>query len=167
MSLLPLQEQWSRLRLRFDETMSGTHVPVSGPQAGTALPFSFHIDCEGTGLDRYLNFFDSDFLCHKIQGTVHASGLASAAALEGDLALRYLREQKIYYSFLFDSDDGRRLSFSGEKRDIYPWNIWKSHFELFGAIREVETGDTLSTVEARFAYADLTRYMQSFRVVLK
>lgn len=156
----------NRLRIRFDETMSGTHTFLHGPQAGISLPFSFHIDCTGTGLADYFDFFDEDFLSHEIQGTVHASGLATASVLEGKLVLRYFRQQKIFYDFEFQADDGRSLRFFGEKRGIYPWTLPWAHFRLYGAISDPKSNETISTVEARFAYSDLPSYVKGFRLIM-
>ena len=163
----PIHQFLDRLRIGFDETMSGTHRMLEGDQADTDLPFSFHIDCQSAGLSSYFNFFDPDFLTHEIQGTVHAAGLAEVAELRGELKLRYIREQKIHYTFEFDGDNGQRFRFAGEKREIYPWNIWVSHFRLYGAVTEADTGKPVSTVYATFAFEDLPRYARGFHIGVK
>jgi hypothetical protein len=99
----------------------------------------------------------------ELTGLVSAGGLCQGASLQGTLEFRYL-EGKILYRFEFGEGEPR-LRFEGQKRDIRPWNLHRSHTVCYGEVRQVGSGELISEVVLRFDLRELPALLTSFRVV--
>jgi hypothetical protein len=157
-----------RVGFRVVEEMRGTHrflrdYPPGQVTAGTELPFAFTASWGHRELLRYLRPGSGDFLRAEMTGSVSAGGLCREAPLEGTLELRYLQDATIRYVFEFEAQ-GRTMRFDGEKRDIRPWNLHRTHTTCHGTINDVAMGEPLSDAVVHFALGGLPRFLASLRL---
>jgi hypothetical protein len=150
----------------FSESMSGTHTFLEGPNAGKKLAIRFTIDVKSLPLPEFLNVMNLDtfFVCD-IAGTLTAEGLVEKTPAKGRLLMRYFHEQKLHYYLEFEGPDGKQYYFKGEKRNIWPWNIWKTHFRLYSGIYEKETNKMVSEGMLYFLYSDLPKWITTFKLM--
>lgn len=153
-----------RLGFQIDETMQGTHqfTPGEGPPGEHAFWFRATWGTEHLG--EYLNPRSQSFLAGFLTGTVHVGGLCEKAACSGRLVLRYFQEASIEYTFAFHDPAGRRLTYRGEKVNIRPWNLHRSHTTCIGSITDPSTGQEISRSVVRFNLWSLPAFLGSFRL---
>ncbi|MCC6748666.1 MAG: hypothetical protein IT371_13480 [Deltaproteobacteria bacterium] len=166
-----------RLGFHVSERMTGTHrtlreleplEPVSPSlgrpiRVGSELPFSFEVRWGHPDLVHYLNPLKGDFTKALLEGTVTAGGLCTAAPLRGTLDFRYVSEALIRYAFEFEAH-GRRFRYVGEKRDLRPWNLHRTHTTCHGTIADVATGQVISDSVVYFDLKELPSLVGSFRL---
>lgn len=157
-----------RLGFRIDETMKGTHRYLHDfepglVRAGTELPFSFHARWGHAHLERFLNPTSGEFLRADLEGTVTAGGLCLEAPMQGRLELRYFQDASIRYVFEFEAH-GKRWRYAGEKRELRPWNLHRTHTTCHGSVTEVSTDEALSDSVVRFDLADLPHFVSTLRL---
>src|SRR4051812_43082899 len=92
----------------FRETMSGSYHLDDAP--GRERAMSFTIRARVHSLARFLR----DRLAN-IEGEVDLEGFADHRAMRGTLEIDPLLGKKLVYTFRFESDDGRKCSFVGQK----------------------------------------------------
>ncbi len=118
---IPPASGWTpRLGFTFSERMSGTFKSLekltgkSGEAArgtnGKELPMEFELDARATRLERFI--FNPTT---KIKGNLYMEGLARQVQIEGTLQIPLITKRKIIYDFTFNSTEGRKYRFSGEK----------------------------------------------------
>jgi hypothetical protein len=162
---------WSgRHGFQMEERMAGAHrfrcdLPEAHVSAGDELPFEFRARWGHTDLGRFLSPRSGEFMTAELEGTVTAGGLCSEAPIRGTLELRYFRDATLRYRFEFTAQ-GRSLRFEGQKRDLRPWNLHRTHTTCYGTVESVADGQSvvLSDVTVRFALVELPRLLASFRL---
>lgn len=160
-----------RLGFRMDETMRGTHRLVKDYQpeggalipAGSEMPFEFSCSWGHPNLVDYFNPLGNDFCSALLTGTVTIGGVCDRAPMRGSLEFRYLTESLIRYAFEFEVAE-RRYSFVGEKRDIRPWNLHRTHTTCFGTVTDIEDGTKLCDAVVHFDLKELPTFVSSLRL---
>jgi hypothetical protein len=157
-----------RVGFRIEEKMDGTHrflrdFPPGKVDAGSELPFAFNVTWGHQDLPRYLLPGGDDFLSAEMEGYVTAGGLCLDAPLKGTLELRYFKDASVHYEFEFEAH-GRPMRYVGQKRDIRPWNLHRSHTTCYGTVTDVATGDPLSDSVVRFELGMLPTFLASLRL---
>lgn len=149
---------------RMDELMRGTHrfVDRAGPDG--EHPFSFLITWGPDGLADYFNPLSEGFMVNRLVGTISVGGLCEDAPCTGSLALRYFQEGKIRYSIDFHGPDGKAYRYVGEKRDIRPWNLHRTHTTCYGTLTERDSGRVVSESVVHFELGQMLPFMRSFRL---
>jgi hypothetical protein len=113
-----------------------------------------------------------------LEGEISAGGLCEAAPVKGELELRYFKDSTVRYRFEFAAA-GRRWRYEGEKSDIRPWNLQRTHTTCRGRIVEIGAaplecarssrdqqvdGAPLSESVVYFDLAQLPRFLASLRL---
>lgn len=155
--------------ISFRETMAGGYRLIG---EATERPISFTITAESGAWQGFLR----RPVAH-IEGTIDAEGLATGQPLSGYLEIDLLRlpwrrrPRRIAYAFQFQSDDGRRLAFIGEK-NVLLRDIAETITVLPGSIlRQNEgqargEGERIASATLRFDLrGDLGGFLRSFRIV--
>ena len=157
-----------RIGFKADEVMKGSHrllvdLPEGKAKAGDELPFSFKITWGNPLLMSFLSPLSQEHGVAPLEGWVTVGGIIGEAPIRGAMELRYLKDATIRYVFEFVAR-GRRYSFSGEKRDIRPWNLHRTHTLCRGSLTELSSGQRVSEVTVRFALRTLPAFLTSFRL---
>ena len=156
-----------RLGFRMDEVMVGTHT-FRGPRAQEGvLPLQFTLSWGADSLLRFLNPQGGGFLLSEARGVMTVGGLVDKADCTGSLHMLYFSERKIRYTLAFSDDQGRPYRYVGEKRNIWPWNLHRTHVTCYGTIIEVDSGELVSESTVYFPYRELIPFMLSARLRLK
>jgi hypothetical protein len=152
----------------IEEQMSGTHrfrhdLAVTQTTAGAERPLSFTARWGHRHAKDYLTPTSHEFLCADLEGEITAGGLCERAPIIGTLELRYLKDATVRYRFEFTAHD-QRWRYDGEKREIRPWNLHRSHTTCYGTITEVSSGEVLSESVVYFELSQLPRFLASLRL---
>jgi len=159
-----------RVGFCVQEKMKGTHrflrdFPPGKVGAGTELPFVFEASWGHPRLNQYLRPGGTDFLRASMEGTVTAGGLCLDAPLRGALELRYFSDATVRYEFEFEAHS-RLMRYVGQKREIRPWNLHRSHTTCYGSVTEQQS-DAAGPLSDSVVYFDLgllPRFLTSFRL---
>lgn len=152
-----------RIGFIIDEVMEGSHHLV-GPHGGSGeQPFVFRVCWGARDLFKFANPMDAEFLTAFLHGTVTAGGLCQDAPCEGSLELAYFTEAKIRYTFDFEVD-GTRYRFVGEKRDLRPWNLHRTHTTCYGTVTDLGSGELISESVTHFRISSAPSFLASFRL---
>jgi hypothetical protein len=153
-----------RVGFLTEEIMTGTHrfVGDAGPPGRHSM--YFRITWGNRHLHRFLNPLDAEFLTNFIEGTVTVGGLVEDAPCRGSLELMYFSESKIRYTFSFEDAGGRGYHYIGEKINIRPWNLHRTHTTCYGTITDVESGKLISRSTLHFRLHTLPAFLMSFRL---
>ena len=154
-----------RVGFQIDEIMTGTHqfIPGKGPLG--EHPMEFRVTWGHKDLSKWINPFNDEFMLSSLNGKVDVGGLVVNADCTGTLALRYVQEQKIRYLFEFSDDSGKKYQFSGEKRNLRPWNLHQTHVKCFGEITEMETGEVILESITYFDLSNILKFLMSFKIL--
>jgi hypothetical protein len=112
----------------------------------------------------YLRPGSPAFLSNFLEGTVTVGGLIQAAPCRGTLDLLYFKEGKIRYTFDFKGPSGTPYRYVGEKVNIRPWNLHRTHTTCYGAITDLSTGKDISKSTLYFKLGTLPAFLGSFRL---
>ena len=148
---------------RIEETMSGHHEFVNGHGSPGEHPIEFRLEWGPSNLLSWLNPLSRDFLRHPVEGTLTAGGLCEDVAVQGSMALRYVTERKIRYSFDFDVD-GQPYHFHGAKSNLRLSNLHRTHTTLRATITDRETREVVSEAVLYFYWSTLPAMLMSFRL---
>ena len=153
-----------RFGFMLDEVMTGTHhfVNKSGP-AGEH-PMSFRVSWGTRHLASYINPFNPGFMSNWLEGTVTVGGLVTDAPCRGTLDLAYFTEAKIRYTFDFQDDQGTPYRYIGEKVNLRPWNLHKTHTTCYGTIVNLKNNKEVSKSIVYFKFETTPEFMASFRL---
>jgi hypothetical protein len=147
---------------RVDEIMVGTHRFTGQEQE---LPLHFSLTWGHDSLREYCNPFSPEFLRAEARGVITVGGLAHKADCAGTLSLLYFTERKVRYELEFTGGQGRTYRYVGEKVNIRPWNLHKSHVTCYGTITESGTGKEISRSIVYFPLRELPAFIRSVRLV--
>jgi hypothetical protein len=150
---------------KMDELMVGTHTFSDGSFEGRELPLNFSLTWGNSNLLRFLNPGSGEFLSSDAKGFITVGGLANKADCSGSLKLMYFSGRKIRYELNFSGDDGRAYMYVGEKINIWPWNLHKTHVTCYGTITDVETEKIISSSVVYFPVREMPDFLKSARLV--
>ena len=153
------------LGFKIDETMIGDHKFEFGSFKERPNFMQFSITWGPKNILKWLNPFDDDFMTQPLKGTITIEGLCEEAPCEGTLALAY-HEGRIRYDIYF-SVNGTKFEYVGEKRDIRPWNLHRTHTTCYGNLyaRTVFGTTLVSKSTTHFRLGTLPKFLKSFRFV--
>jgi len=148
----------------IDETMSGTHHFVGRGYPKGDFPFHFTLTWGGDDLLAFINPLSGQRFCTgEAKGTVTVGRFIDEAECRGTIELRYFTEAKIRYSFEF-SKGRKKYHYVGEKIDIRPWNLHRTHTTCYGTLYEVKSGKEVSRSITYFKLNTLVPFLMSFRL---
>jgi len=150
---------------QMNEIMSGEHEFVNGFGPIGKRPFKFTVDWGTDNFKKWLDPDNNDFLVNDLEGLVTVGGLCTNRKCRGTLELHYHDENKIHYTFEFNID-GKSYLYRGEKRNIKPWNLHKTHTKCYGKLWEKESGKLVSTSVTYFRLGTLIDFLSSFKFKL-
>lgn len=150
---------------KMDELMVGTHTFSDISHNGKEYPLNFSLTWGSPDLLKFLNPSSEEFLSSRVKGFITAGGLANKADCNGTLRLMYFTKRKIRYELDFKGDNGRAYKYVGEKVNLWPWNLHKTHVTCYGNIKDIETGKIISISLVRFPYRETLDFIMSARLV--
>jgi len=146
---------------RIREQMDGTHTFVDGRADPGPHPFVFRLAWGPERLRDWLDPRGGRFLWQEARGELRAGGLCDWTACAGTLALEYTRA-RIRYVLDFEAG-GVAYRYQGEKRDLRPWNLHRTHTTCHGELRELERDRLVATSVVRFSLTQTPRFLASLR----
>ena len=152
-----------RVGFRVDETMTGWHEFEPGKGDVGRQPMEFRVTWGPQHLASFLNPLGPGFMTNDMAGHVDIGGLCEAAPVEGTLELRYFTEAKLRYAFTF-SVDGTDYEYVGEKIDLRPWNLHRTHTTCYGKLRERASGELVSRSITYFRLRTAPAFLASVRL---
>jgi hypothetical protein len=152
-----------RVGFKMDEVMTGTHRFVGGAGPAGEFPMEFKVTWGTKNAGKWFNPLGPEFMLNDLAGTVTVGGLCENAPCTGRLELRYFQEGKIRYVFDFVAN-GKNYHFVGEKRNIRPWNLHKTHTTCYGMLTEADTGKVISESITYFKLNTAIPFVASFRL---
>ena len=150
---------------KMDELMVGTHTFSNGSFEGRELPLNFSLTWGNRNLFKFLNPGSDEFLSSDANGFIAVGGLANKADCTGSLKLMYFSERKIRYELNFTGDDGMAYRYVGEKVNLWPWNLHKTHVTCYGKITDKKTGKIISNSVVYFPLREMLDFLMSTRLV--
>ncbi len=164
LELLRKMIEQRRLGFRMSEEMVGSHhfVGDAGPEG--EHPMRFRVTWGTRHLLDWLNPLATGFMENFLEGSITVGGLVDDAPCSGTLKLRYLQEASLRYTIDFKAEDEHPYRYQGEKVDIRPWNLHKSHTTCFGTITDLVSGQDISKSILRFELGTLPAFLASFRL---
>ena len=106
----------------------------------------------------------SNFLSNFLEGTVTVGGLVEEARCHGTLDLRYFQEAKIRYTFDFKDEKGTPYRYIGEKVNIRPWNLHRTHTTCYGTITNLNSEREISKSILYFRLNTVPAFLSSIRL---
>jgi len=152
-----------RVGFLIDEVMDGSHHFVVDRDRAGEQPFVFRVTWGAKHLGKFVNPMEPEFLTAFLFGTVTIGGLCQDAPCEGSLELLYFSGAKIRYTFDFEVD-GTRYRYVGEKRDIRPWNLHRTHTTCYGTVTDLQTGEVISESITHFRLSAAPSFVATFRL---
>jgi hypothetical protein len=114
-------------------------------------------------LGEWINPLGGKFMYNDLAGKVTIEGLCENAPMVGSLELLYFTEAKIRYTFSFEVN-GTEYLYIGEKVDIRPWNLHRTHTTCYGTLSEKETGRLVSRSVVYFRFRTAPKFALSLRL---
>jgi hypothetical protein len=163
--LADFQTMISEKRLGFvmDEVMTGTHEFEPGFGERGAKFMEFRVVWGPRHVSEFANPLGGKFMYTDLSGTVTVEGLCQDAPCDGSLELLYFTEGKIRYTFAFEAD-GKEYLFIGEKTDIRPWNLHRTHTTCYGTLSERNSGRLVSKSVTYFRFRTVPAFVASLRL---
>ncbi len=161
--LIKMLEQ-HRLGFHLTETMSGTHefVNNAGPEGEHRMKF---VVTWGTKhLSNWLNPLSSGFMSNYLEGRIWVGGLVQDAPCHGTLDLRYFKDATLCYTIFFKGDDGTPYRYVGEKVNLRPWNLHRTHTTCYGTITDLDSNKEISRSILYFRLDTAPSFLASFRL---
>jgi hypothetical protein len=146
----------------MNEVMTGQHEfePAFGDPG--KRPMEFRVRWGTEDLLGWLNPRGDRFMLNDLEGTVTIDGLCVDEPCRGTLALRYLADQTLRYTFEFQVA-GVPYRYVGKKVHLRPWNLAWSHTTCFGHLVRSDTGALVSTSITHFRWRDVPAFLASMR----
>ena len=152
-----------RLGFAMEEVMTGTHEFEAGQGEPGQKFMEFHGTWGPKHLTEFFNPLGGKFLYNDLKGFVTVEGLCDNAPMVGSLELLYFTEAKIRYTFTFEAN-GKRYLYVGEKVEIRPWNLHRTHTTCYGTLSEHDTGRIVSRSITYFRLASAPKFLLSLRL---
>jgi hypothetical protein len=148
---------------QIEETMSGYHEFTDENDREGIHPITFTAKWGPETIIPWLNPYDNNFLRHSMNGTVTVGGLCEETHFSGYMELRYFSETLIRYVFDFTVDQ-QTYHFHGEKTNLRPWNLARTHTTLRGTLTETSSETIISRAKLCFYLRDLLPMLLSLRI---
>ena len=113
---------------------------------------------------KFLNPFSKEFLSSETKGFITVGGLTEKAACSGTLKMLYFSERKIRYILFFKDEKGTVYKYTGEKINLLPWNLHRTHVTCYGVVTDLKTGENISQSVVYFPYRETIPFIFSFRL---
>lgn len=152
-----------RLGFKMNEVMTGTHCFEPGFGDPGDKFIEFRVTWGPKHLGEWLNPVGGKFMYNDMEGVVTVEGLCENAPVVGSLELLYFTEAKIRYTFTFEVD-GAEYLFIGEKINIRPWNLHRTHTTCYGTLSERDTGRVVSKSTTYFRMKTMPAFLASVRL---
>jgi len=152
-----------RLGFKMDEVMTGTHEFEPGFGSSGEKFMEFRVTWGPKHLTEFINPIGGMFMFNYMAGYVDIEGLCHNTPVVGTLELAYFTEAKIRYIFDFEVD-GTEYHYIGEKRNIRPWNLHRTHTTCYGTLTEKMTGRLVSKSITYFRFRTAPAFMASMRL---
>ncbi|MDP8224130.1 MAG: hypothetical protein P9L99_12280 [Candidatus Lernaella stagnicola] len=152
-----------RLGFTMDEVMTGTHEFEPGFGEPGEKFMEFRVTWGPKHVSEFINPIGGKFMYNDLRGTVTIEGLCEDAPCDGSLELLYFTEGKIRYTFTFEIG-GTEYLFIGEKVNLRPWNVHKTHTTCYGTLSERDTGRLVSKSITYFRFSTTPAFVASFRL---
>ncbi len=110
----------------------------------------------------WLNPLSPGFMNNYLTGFVTLEGVCEAAYCQGSLKLCY-QEGYIRYTFCF-TVAGIDYEYVGEKRNIRPWNLHRTHTTCYGKVTRLDTNEVVATTTTYFLLSNALQFALSFRL---
>lgn len=150
---------------KLDELMTGNHHFTDGRTGQEKEgPLLFNITWGNGNLLRFLNPFSRQFMLNEARGVITVDGLVKKAPCAGTLHLLYFTKRKIRYELDFKDEAGKSYRYVGEKINLWPWNLYKTHVTCYGVVTDLSTGKTISESVIYFPYRETPALLLSFRL---
>lgn len=146
---------------KIDEIMVGTHQFVAGDTR--EHPLTFTLTWGHPCLLKFLNPFADEFLCGPARGFITVGGLVNKADCAGTIQLLYFSARKIRYELDFLDEAGHAYRYVGEKTNLWPWNLHKTHVTCHGTI--TAAGKEVSRSVVSFPYREIVPFVLSARII--
>jgi len=152
------------LGFKTNEIMVGTHHFIVEGMPEGEFPMYFHISWGNKSLLRWLNPLGGEFLLNKAEGHITVGNLVEKADCYGSLELLYFTERKIRYILDFRDRNERPYRYIGEKINLWPWNLYKTHFICYGQIKDIEQNRIISKSKLYFPYREIASFILSTKL---
>ncbi len=157
-----------RIGFKMNEIMSGSHsftkeYSSNHKETDVERPMEFNIDWGPDSVTTWLNPFGGSFMKQPAKGTMTIEGLCDEVPCEGTLELKYIQNQSIKYTLDFEAQ-GMRLRYIGEKTNIKPWNVHKTHTTCKGKLYDKSTNRVVSESVTYFRLSTALDFVGSFRL---
>ena len=146
----------------MNEVMTGQHEFEPAFGGAGKRPIQFRVRWGTEDLLGWLNPRGDRFMLNDLEGTVTIDGLCVDEPCRGTLALRYLSDQTLRYTFEFQIA-GVPYCYVGEKVHLRPWNLAWSHTTCFGRLVRSDTGALVSTSITHFRWRNVPAFLASLR----
>lgn len=160
-----LREMLREKRVGFlmDEVMTGTHRFEPGYGEPGEKHMEYRVLWGPKRLHEFLNPLGGKFMYNDLEGFVDIEGFCRNTPVVGSLELHYFTEAKIRYTFTFEVD-GVQYQYIGEKIDLRPWNLLRTHTTCHGTLFEENSGEIVSRSVTYFRLHTLPRFLASIRL---
>lgn len=152
------------LGFKLDEVMTGTHEFSDNGYPKGIRPFHYSLTWGNKNILKFLNPLSKEFMDSEVKGIVTIGGLVNKAVCQGTLKMLYFSERKIRYAFTFKDETGTAYRYIGEKINIWPWNLHKTHVTCYGTVTNLDTGKDISKSTVYFPYREMIPFIFSFRL---
>ncbi len=151
------------LGFKMDEIMVGTHTFRGKDHPTGESPLHYSLTWGNRSLFKFLNPFSKEFLSSETRGFITIGGLVEKATCSGSLKMLYFTERKIRYDLTFKDPNGKSYRYVGEKVNLWPWNLHKTHVTCYGVVTDLDTGEEMSDSVVYFPYRETIPFIFSFR----
>lgn len=148
---------------KIREEMSGTHRFTEESQMDGTHPMRFEAEWGPSSLREWLNPSGEKFLRHPMTGIVSVGGLCLDEEFSGFMALKYFEDASIRYEFTFEVN-GTNYRYVGEKTNLRPWNLHRTHTTLNGTLTVRDSETVISESTLYFKLNSLPSMLGSFRL---
>lgn len=151
------------LGFKICEEMSGTHRFTEESEMDGTHPMMFEAEWGPASIGQWLNPSGEEFLRHPMTGIVSVGGLCLDEEFSGNMALKYFQDASIRYEFSFVVN-GTTYRYVGEKTNLRPWNLHRTHTTLNGTLTEEDSRTVISESTLHFKLNSLPSMLGSFRL---
>ncbi|MDD5712249.1 MAG: hypothetical protein PHY31_05750 [Smithellaceae bacterium] len=149
---------------KMDEYMVGTHRFSPGVGPVGEYPLRLDLTWGSESIGKFFSPSSGECMKSEARGTITVGGMVDRAPCAGTLEMFYFSKRMIRYDVTFGDTKGRTYRYVGDKVNIRPWNILKTHFTCYGTITELESAVEISRSLIKFPYREAIPFALSFRL---
>jgi len=140
---------------KFDEVMSGTHKFESQNEE---FEMEFRVRWGPTDI---IKWAENKFTC-PLEGVITIGKMCKNVPCKGTISLHYWKGI-LKYDMWFTHCDVI-YHYVGEKRNIRPWNLHKTHTTCYGVLTRAWNREVISKSVTHFRLKTLPAFLASFRI---